>query len=152
MLYIAKYSYIHWSYGILHKQVCQMIATIFAILSYGGLVADSYTHEALKQLASKTKHLGQYCVRLSCGYSRGIKVISKQNIKAKIALPSWIFTKGQANEYFANFSMQDTRLNSFRGKFLRHLECISKVSTQFRAPRPMWPRLPTINYLGLRPR
>ena len=57
------------------------------------IVADSYTHEALKQLASKTKHLGQYCVRLSCGYSRGIKVISKQNIKAKIALPSWIFTK-----------------------------------------------------------
>ena len=49
-----------------------------------GLVADSYTHEALKQLASKTKHLGQYCVRLSCGYSRGIKVISKQNIKAKL--------------------------------------------------------------------
>ena len=71
-----------------------MIATSYSrrILSYGGLVADSYTHEALKQLANKTL-VGQYCVRLSCGYSRGIKVISKQNIKAKIALPSWIFTK-----------------------------------------------------------
>ena len=66
---------------------------LFAILLYGGLVANIATHEALKQLASKTKHLGQYCVRFSCGYSRGTKVISKQNIKAKIALPSWIFTK-----------------------------------------------------------
>ena len=62
---MAKYSYIHWSYGILHKQVCEMIATIYSRLSYGGLVADILT----KQLASKTKHLGQYCVRLSCGYS-----------------------------------------------------------------------------------
>ena len=78
---MAKYSYIYWSYGILHKQVCKMIATIYSRLSYGGLVA------------SKTKHLGQYCVRLSCGYSQGTKVISKQNIKAKIALPSWIFMK-----------------------------------------------------------
>ena len=51
-----------------------------------------YTHEALKQLASKTKYLGQYCNRLSC-YSRGTKVISKQNILAKIALPLWIFMK-----------------------------------------------------------
>ena len=74
----------------LHKQVCEMIAIIYSRLSYGGLVADT---ETLKQLASKTKHLGQYCVRLSCGYSRGTKIISKQNIKAKIALPSWIFTK-----------------------------------------------------------
>ena len=72
---MAKFSYIHWSYGILHKQVYEMIA----ILLYGGLVAD-HTHEALKRLASKTKNLGQYCVRLSCGYSRGTKVISKQNI------------------------------------------------------------------------
>ena len=47
---MAKYSYIHWSYGILHKQVYEMIA----ILLYGGLVAD-HTHEALKRLASKTK-------------------------------------------------------------------------------------------------
>ena len=39
---------------------------------------DIRAHEALKQLASETKHLGQYCVRLSCGYSRGTKVISKQ--------------------------------------------------------------------------
>ena len=35
--------------------------------------------------------------------------------------------------------------------FLTHLECISKVSTQFIAPWPMWPCLPTINYLSLRP-
>ena len=60
---------------MLHKQVYEMIA----ILLYGDLVAD-HNHEALKRLASKTKHLGQYCVRLSCGYSRGTKVISKQNI------------------------------------------------------------------------
>ena len=52
-----------------------------------------YSRSAKSIIASKTKHLGQYCVRLSCGYSRGIKVISKQNIKAKIALPPWIFTK-----------------------------------------------------------
>ena len=40
-----------------------------------------YTHEALKQLVSKTQHLDQYCVtlawRLSRGYSQGTKVISK---------------------------------------------------------------------------
>ena len=131
----------------MHKQVCETIA----IPSYEGL--QIYTHKALKQLASKTKHLGQYCVRLSCGYSRGTKVISKQNIKAKIALPSWIFTKiVRRTSTLQTFqSMQDTRLNFFRRNFLTHLECISKVSTQFRAPRPMWPRLPTINYLGLRP-
>ena len=53
---------------------------------------------------------------------------------------------------FANFSMQDTRLNSFRRNFfLTQLECISKVSTQFIAPWLMWPRLPTINYFTLQP-
>ena len=61
------------------KKASKMIATICLIPSYGCLVADM-THEALKQLASKTTHLGQYCVRLSRGYSRGTKVISKQNI------------------------------------------------------------------------
>ena len=50
------------------KKVSEMIATIRLIPSYGCLVADM-THEALKQLASKTKHFGQYCVRLSHGYS-----------------------------------------------------------------------------------
>ena len=81
---MAKYSYIHWRYGILHKQVCEMIATIRDTFVWR--FSCGYSHEALKQL-------GQYCVRLSCGYSQGTKVISKQNIKAKIALPSWIFTK-----------------------------------------------------------
>ena len=45
---MAKYSYIHWSYGILHKHVCKMIATIrdtFVVRFSCG-----YTHEALKQL------------------------------------------------------------------------------------------------------
>ena len=37
--------------------------------------------------------------------------------------------------------MQDTLFNSLRRNFLRHLECISKVSMQFRAPRPMWPQV-----------
>ena len=77
-VYMAKYSYIHWSYGILHKQVYKMIATIHDTFVWR--FSCEYTHEALKQIASKTKHLGQYCVRLSCGYSRDTKVISKQNI------------------------------------------------------------------------
>ena len=75
----------------MHKQVCEMIATLRDTFVWR--FSCGYTHEALKQLASKTKHLGQYCIRLSCGYSRGTKVISKQNIKAKIASPLWIFTK-----------------------------------------------------------
>ena len=140
---MAKFSYIHWSYGTLHKKVCEMIATICDTFVWR--FSCGYTHKVLKQLASKAKHLGQYCIRLSYGYSRGTKVISKQNIEAKIP-------RRQANEYFTNFSMQDTRLNCSRGNFLTHLECISKVSMQFRAPRPMWPRLPTINYLSLWPR
>ena len=88
---MAKYSYIRWSYSILHKQVCEMIATIRDTFVWR--FSCRYTQEALKQLASKTKHLGQYCIRLIRGYSQGTKVISKQNIKAKIALPSWIFLK-----------------------------------------------------------
>ena len=93
---MAKYSYIHWSYTVscINKFAkILMIATICDTFVWRFSCGYSYTHEALKQLASKTKHVGQYCFRLSCGYSRGIKVISKQNIKAKIALPSWIFTK-----------------------------------------------------------
>ena len=97
-------------------------------------------HEALKQLASKTKHLGQYCVRLSYGYSRGIKVISKQNIKVKIALSLRIFTKTGKEITSQTFLCNILGL-TLHGNFLRHLECISKVSTQFRAPQPMWPRV-----------
>ena len=68
---MAKYSYIHWSYSILYKQVCEMIATICNTFVWR--FSCGYTHKALKQLANKTKHLGQYCVRLSCGYSRSTK-------------------------------------------------------------------------------
>ena len=55
---------------------------VFATPLYGGLVV--YIHEALKQLPSITKKLGEHCVtfawRLSCGYSRGTKAISKLHL------------------------------------------------------------------------
>ena len=44
-----------------------------------------------------------------------------------------IFIEEGKNEYKYALTVDDgcknTRLNSFRGNFLRHLECISKVST-----------------------
>ena len=52
VLYMAKYSYIHWSYGILHKQVCEMIATIRNAFIWR--LNCGHTHEALMKLANKT--------------------------------------------------------------------------------------------------
>ena len=65
---MAKFSYtfIGATVSCINK-FCKMIATIR--YTFVWRFSCGYTHEALKQLASKTKHLGQYCVRLSCGYS-----------------------------------------------------------------------------------
>ena len=66
-------------YGILHRKVCEMVASIRD--TFVRRLSCGYIHEALKQLASITKHLGEYhatfACRLSCGYSRGTKSISK---------------------------------------------------------------------------
>ena len=39
--------------------------------------------------------------------------------------------------------------NRFLRNFLIHVHCISKLSMQFLATQPMWPCLPTFNYVSL---
>ena len=69
----ANNSYILWSYDILHEQVCGMVTTICDTFVWK--YSCGYTHEAPKQSASKTKHLGKHALPLYGGLVMDIEAL-----------------------------------------------------------------------------